>query len=109
MDFIQANLIDPVNKALYTYILVYLLVAVGIYFTIRTRFVQFRYFPRMLKQLVHSRTHDAGISPFQAFCVGLASGGHRQHRRCCHRADRRRAGRDLLDVGGRPHRHGHRP
>ena len=73
MDFIQANLIDPVNKALYTYILVYLLVAVGIYFTIRTRFVQFRYFPRMLKQLVHSRTHDAGISPFQAFCVGLAS------------------------------------
>ena len=73
MDFIQANLIDPVNKALYTYILVYLLVAVGIYFTIRTRFVQFRYFPRMLKQLVLSRTHDAGISPFQAFCVGLAS------------------------------------
>ena len=73
MDFIQANLIDPVNKALYTYILVYLLVAVGIYFTIRTRFVQFRYFPRMLKQLVHSRSHDAGISPFQAFCVGLAS------------------------------------
>ncbi|MCB1265836.1 MAG: alanine:cation symporter family protein [Mycobacterium sp.] len=73
MDFIQANLIDPVNKALYTYILVYLLVAVGIYFTIRTRFVQFRYFPRMLKQLVHSRSHDPGISPFQAFCVGLAS------------------------------------
>ena len=73
MDFIQANLIDPVNKALYTYILVYLLVAVGIYFTIRTRFVQFRYFPRMLKQLFHSRSHDAGISPFQAFCVGLAS------------------------------------
>ncbi len=73
MDYIQANLIDPVSRVLYTYILIYLLVAAGIYFTIRTRFVQFRYFPRMLKQLVHSRSHDPGISPFQAFCVGLAS------------------------------------
>ncbi len=73
MDFIQENLINPVNKALYTYILVYLLVAVGLYFTIRTRFVQFRYFPRMVSQLLRSRHHEAGISPFQAFCVGLAS------------------------------------
>ena len=73
MDFIQANLIDPVSKILYTYVLVYLLVAAGIYFTIRTRFVQFRYFRRMLGQLFNSRVGDGGISSFQAFCVGLAS------------------------------------
>ena len=73
MDFVQEKLIDPVNTALYTYILIYLLVAVGIYFTIRTGFFQFRYFRRMVGQLLHSRSHDAGISPFQAFCVGLAS------------------------------------
>lgn len=75
MDFvrIQEYLIDPVNKALYTYVLVYLLVAAGIYFTIRTRFVQFRYFRRMLGQLFNSRVGDGGISSFQAFCVGLAS------------------------------------
>ncbi len=73
MDFIQANLIDPVSKFLYTYVLVYLLVAAGLYFTIRTRFVQFRYFRRMFGQLFNSRVGDGGISSFQAFCVGLAS------------------------------------
>ena len=73
MDFIQNDLIDPANRVLYTYVLVYLLVAAGVYFTIRTRFVQFRYFKRMLGQLRHSRTAADGISSFQAFCVGLAS------------------------------------
>ncbi len=73
MDFIQANLIDPVSKVLYSYVLIYVLVAVGIYFTIRTRFVQVRYFGRMLNQVLHSRTSGDGISSFQAFCIGLAS------------------------------------
>ena len=75
MDFVylQEHLIDPANRILYTYVLVYLLVAAGIYFTVRTRFVQFRYFKRMLGQLMHSRTSEDGISSFQAFCVGLAS------------------------------------
>lgn len=73
MGFVQANLIGPVSNVLYTYILVYLLVAAGVYFTVRTRFVQVRYFKRMLGQLVHSRSGDGGISSFQAFCVGLAS------------------------------------
>lgn len=73
MDFIQANLIDPVSKVLYSYVLIYVLVAVGIYFTIRTRFVQIRYLGRMLKQVLHSREDGDGISSFQAFCIGLAS------------------------------------
>jgi AGCS family alanine or glycine:cation symporter len=73
MDFIQQQFIDPISKVLYTYILIYLLVGAGIYFTVRTRFVQIRYFGRMLRQLVNSRTSEGGISSFQAFCVGLAS------------------------------------
>ncbi|CAA0124304.1 Amino-acid carrier protein AlsT [Mycolicibacterium vanbaalenii] len=73
MEFIQENLVAPVSDLLYSYILVYLLVGVGIYFTVRTRFIQVRYFTRMIKQLTHSRTHCDGVSPFQAFCVGLAS------------------------------------
>ena len=36
---------------LYTYILVFLLVFVAIYFTVRTRFVQIRYFKDMFTQL----------------------------------------------------------
>ncbi|HRD12823.1 MAG TPA: alanine/glycine:cation symporter family protein [Mycobacterium sp.] len=73
MDYIQANLIDPVSRVLYTYVLIYLLVAAGIYFTIRTRFIQIRYFGRMLRQVLHSRENGDGISSFQAFCIGLAS------------------------------------
>ena len=73
MDFIHNHLIYPANRVLYTYVLVYLLVAAGVYFTIRTRFVQVRYFKRMIGQLMHSRTGADGISSFQAFCVGLAS------------------------------------
>ncbi|MFM9034585.1 MAG: alanine/glycine:cation symporter family protein [Mycobacterium sp.] len=73
MDFVQANLIDPISKLLWTYVLVYLLVAAGVYFTVRTRFVQLRYLRRMIGQLVNARAADEGISSFQAFCVGLAS------------------------------------
>ncbi|WP_308124173.1 alanine/glycine:cation symporter family protein [Mycolicibacterium xanthum] len=73
MEFFQEHVIGPVSDVLYSYVLVYLLVAVGIYFTIRTRCIQIRYFPKMLRQLTHSRTHGEGISSFQAFCVGLAS------------------------------------
>lgn len=36
-------LIGNLSNYLYTYILIILLVAGGIYFTVRTKFVQFRY------------------------------------------------------------------
>ena len=96
MDYIQANLIDPVSKVLHLRPDLSL-VAVGIYFTIRTRFIQIRYFGRMLRQVLHSRESGDGISSFQAFCIGLAlPSGHRQHRRCGDRVDGGWSGRDLL-------------
>ncbi|PPK97201.1 AGCS family alanine or glycine:cation symporter [Kineococcus xinjiangensis] len=74
MDLIQQNLIDPVSDVLWTYVLVYVLLGVGLYFGIRTRFVQVRLFGRMLRQVASSRTGaEGGISSFQAFAVGLAS------------------------------------
>jgi len=74
MDFIQVNLIDPLSHFLYTYVLIYLLVGAGVYFTIRTGAVQVRYFGRMITQIFNSRSgSEGGISSFQAFCVGLAS------------------------------------
>lgn len=39
------DLIGTLSNYLYTYILVILLIAAGLYFTIRTRFVQFRMVP----------------------------------------------------------------
>lgn len=74
MDFVPGQLIDSLSSFLYTYVLIYLLVGAGVYFTVRTRFVQVRYFPRMVRQLFVSRQgSEGGISSFQAFCVGLAS------------------------------------
>ena len=74
VDAIQQNLIDPVSKVLWNYILIYLLVGAGLYFTMSTRFVQFRMFPQMIRNLIGSRGgSEGGISSFQAFAVGLAS------------------------------------
>ncbi|BBZ38704.1 alanine/glycine:cation symporter family protein [Mycobacterium conspicuum] len=73
MDFLREQLIDPLSNVLNSHVLVYLLIAVGIYFTLRTRFIQIRYFGRMFRQLRRSHRPDGGISSFQAFCVGLAS------------------------------------
>lgn len=73
MDFVQSRLVDPLSNILNTHILIYLLIGVGIYFTVRTRFIQLRYFARMVRQLRRSHRQDGGISSFQAFCVGLAS------------------------------------
>lgn len=74
MGFIQQYLIDPVSNFLWTYVLVYVLLGVGLYFGVRTRFAQVRHFARMIRQIGSSRGgSEGGISSFQAFCVGLAS------------------------------------
>ncbi|WP_136520657.1 alanine/glycine:cation symporter family protein [Cellulomonas telluris] len=66
--------IDWLTDALYSYWLVYLLVGVGLWFTVRTGVVQVRLFPAMLRQVLSSRSDaEGGISSFQAFAVGLAS------------------------------------
>ncbi|WP_244963252.1 alanine/glycine:cation symporter family protein [Actinomyces trachealis] len=68
------NLLNTVDNAFYTYLLSLLLVAVGLYFTVRTGFVQVRHFGTMLSTIMRSRGHaDGGISSFQAFAVGLAA------------------------------------
>ncbi|MEP6561925.1 MAG: alanine/glycine:cation symporter family protein [Nakamurella sp.] len=74
VDIVPVHLIDALSNFLYTYVLIYLLLGAGIYFTVRTKFVQIRYFFRMIRQLFVSREgSEGGISSFQAFCVGLAS------------------------------------
>lgn len=62
------------NDLLWGSILVYLLVGVGIYFTVRLGFIQFRHFGHMFSVLKNSRKADsAGISSFQALCTSLAA------------------------------------
>ncbi|HFQ5084940.1 TPA: alanine/glycine:cation symporter family protein [Vibrio vulnificus] len=70
----MTDLINLMNDLLWGSILVYLLVGVGIYFTVRLGFIQFRHFGHMFSVLKNSRKSDnAGISSFQALCTSLAA------------------------------------
>ena len=70
----MTDLINLLNDLLWGSILVYLLVGVGIYFTLRLGFIQFRHFGHMFSVLKNSRKDDsAGISSFQALCTSLAA------------------------------------
>ncbi len=66
------NIVSAVNDALYSYILIILLVASGLYFTIRTRFAPFRLFKEQL-HAVMDKPEDGGVSSFQALMVSTAS------------------------------------
>ena len=74
MDVLRTSLIDPISTLLWNYVLIYVLIGAGIWFTLRTRFVQVRLFPEMVRTILGSREGaEGGISSFQAFAVGLAS------------------------------------
>ncbi len=70
----MTDIINLMNSLLWGSILVYLLVGVGIYFTCRLGFIQFRHFTHMFSVLKNSRKADnSGISSFQALCTSLAA------------------------------------
>lgn len=58
-----------INDIVWSPALVVLLVCAGLYFSIRTRFVQIRKVPVMLRLLKPSRKSGLGISSFEAFCL----------------------------------------
>jgi len=67
-------IVDFLNSILWGYVLVYGLLAVGVFFTIRLGFLQFVNFGEMVRAIRGSRESDVhGISPFQALCTSLAS------------------------------------
>ncbi len=73
MEFLN-NLVNTANDFLWTYILVIALVALGFYFTFRTKFVQFRLFGEMFRLLGDGISKEEGkISSFQAFCISTSS------------------------------------
>ena len=64
------------NDWVWTYILIFLLIALGVYFTLKSGFVQFRYFRemfRLLGQGVAGSNSKNSVSSFQAFCIATAS------------------------------------
>jgi len=68
------SVIDFMNTIFWGYVLIYGLLAVGVYFTLRLRFIQILHFPEMIRCVMgSSETDHAGISPFAALCTSLAS------------------------------------
>lgn len=67
------EIIASLNDALYSYILIIVLVLGGIYFTIRTRFVQFRLFKEQIRCVTEKPADGKGVSSFQALMVSTAS------------------------------------
>lgn len=67
-------IIDFLNTIFWGYVLIYGLLAVGIYFTIRLKLLQILHFSEMIRSVTGSREIDhSGITPFQALCTSLAS------------------------------------
>ena len=75
MEFLE-SFVAFTNDILWSYVLIVMLVGLGIWFSLRTRFVQVRCLKemvRLLKEGVGQKTEHNHISSFQAFCVSTAS------------------------------------
>ncbi len=66
------SVLDYINNFLYSNILIVLLVGAGVYFTIRTKFVQLRLFPEALRAITE-RPDGQKVSSFQALMISTAS------------------------------------
>ena len=75
MEFLE-SFVAFANDILWSYVLIVMLVGLGIWFSLKTRFVQVRCLKemvRLLKEGVGQKTEHNHISSFQAFCVSTAS------------------------------------
>ena len=71
------KIVQTVNSYLTDYVLIALLVGVGIYFTVRTRFVQVRCFGEGMRQVfgnlsLNGKKQKGGLSSFQALATAVA-------------------------------------
>ena len=72
------SIVQTINAYLSDYILVILLIAVGLWFSIKTRFVQIRCFGEGMRKVfgslsLHGGKHAGGMSSFQALATAIAA------------------------------------
>lgn len=68
-----SSIISTLSGWLYSYILIIMLIAAGLYFSVRTGFVQFRLFRESIRVITEPRKDRDSISSFQALMVSTAS------------------------------------
>ena len=72
------KIVQTINSYLSDYILIVMLVAAGLFFSIKTRFVQVRYFGAAMRKAfsevkLFGKKHDSGMSSFQALATAIAA------------------------------------
>ena len=78
MDILN-SFVSIMNNLLWSYVLIFMLIILGFYFSVKTGFVQFKLFGEMFKLLTESASKsidgskEKGVSSFQAFCISTAS------------------------------------
>ncbi|MMZ55797.1 Amino-acid carrier protein AlsT [compost metagenome] len=74
MQQLLQDMIGVTNDFLWSKLLVIMLVCLGLYFTFKSKFVQIRMLKEMVRVLMEGKTGSKDtISPFQAFCIGMAA------------------------------------
>ncbi len=77
MEFLH-GIVSGLNNIIWSqYVLIPLLLFTGLYFTIKTKFLQVRMLPEMIRSVTHVsedlKGDEKAVSSFEAFTVGLAS------------------------------------
>lgn len=70
------DIVGVINDFLWSYVLIIMLLGLGLWFTLRTKFVQIRCLPEMFRLMTEgagAKPRSDHISTFQAFCVSTAS------------------------------------
>ncbi|MCM6779092.1 alanine:cation symporter family protein, partial [Nocardia sp. CDC159] len=68
----MTEFLDAVNGYIWSDNLVYLCLAAGVYFSVRSRFVQVRQIPEMIRLMLQGEKSAAGVSSFQALAMSLS-------------------------------------
>ena len=78
LDSVLYPIVCDINTYLSNYILVFLLIGFGLWYSIRTRFVQVRCFGEGMRKVfgnlsLNGKKHDSGMSSFQALATAIAA------------------------------------
>ncbi|HKO32718.1 MAG TPA: alanine/glycine:cation symporter family protein, partial [Candidatus Limnocylindria bacterium] len=68
----MSDALNTLNSYIWSNALVYLCLAAGVYFSIRSRFVQVRQFKEMIRLMLKGEKSPSGVSSFQALTMSLA-------------------------------------
>jgi AGCS family alanine or glycine:cation symporter len=66
------EIVNTLNSYIWSKALIYLCLGVGLYFSIRTRFMQVRGFKEMIRLMFRGEKSPAGVSSFQALAMSLS-------------------------------------